>query len=142
MGAVVAGLGAVALYGALQIQNLDDQGLRSYTFPLLIGLLLLATGGTLATSAYRAGQDKPLEWPDQAGFRRMAVVLGSVALFVALMEFTGFPLGAAILLAFQVWYLGRDRWYVPVAAGLLTGIVIYVVFIKVLGLTLPAGPLL
>ncbi len=83
MGAVVAGLGAVALYGALQIQNLDDQGLRSYTFPLLIGLLLLATGGTLATSAYRAGQDKPLEWPDQAGFRRMAVVLGSVALFVA-----------------------------------------------------------
>lgn len=135
-------LGALVVVGALQIQDPTEAGgLRSYTFPLLIGILLLVTGLNLAVVSWRSTDGSQVDWPDRAGFSRMGVVAASLALFILVMELVGFVIGAALLMAFQVWYLGRDRWYIPASAGLVTGAVIYIIFVKVLGLSLPTGPL-
>jgi hypothetical protein len=57
------------------------------------------------------------------------------------MQPLGMPLGSVVLVGFLVWYLGSYR---PVTAGLLglaTGVIIYVVFIRLLSLSFPIGPL-
>jgi uncharacterized membrane protein YccC len=53
----------------------------------------------------------------------------------------GMPLGSGLLVGFLVWYLGGYRPITAALLGLATGVTIYVVFIHLLNLSFPIGPL-
>ena len=69
------------------------------------------------------------------------MVLAATAVYVASLSLVGFPLASLVFVTGLAAYLGRGGWPSAIAAGLGTALVLYAVFIRLLGLSLPAGPL-
>ncbi|MBI5905686.1 MAG: tripartite tricarboxylate transporter TctB family protein [Deltaproteobacteria bacterium] len=141
-GGVIALLGAVVILAASQIRGDVEERLPPRTLPYVVGFLTLAGGLALAVKSYRyRGEDPRVDWPDSAGWVRIGVHLLLLALFAALMDPLGMPIATALYVAVAIGYMDRKR----VAAALLTGavsaLVVYFLFIKLLGLTFPLGPL-
>ena len=140
--ATAAGLlGAGVLLGARGIERQAGEGLTPRAFPVAIAVALLASGGALAVTAWRGAEDRRrLDWPPRDGFRRMAVVLAATAVYVASLSVAGFPLASLVFVTALTAYLGRGGWPSAAAAGIGTALVLYAVFIRLLGLALPSGP--
>ena len=109
-------------------------------FPTVIGLLLIVVGALAAVTAWRSPPRALAEWPTPDRAKRIAVILISVAAYVAVIKLLGMPLATFMVVSFEVWYLGSYRWYVPIAVGVCAAAVLYFVFMVGLGLTFPAGP--
>ena len=109
-------------------------------FPTLVGLLLIFVGVLAAVTAWRGSSLSNVEWPASDRAKRIAVILASVAAYVAVIDLLGMPLATFMVVSFEVWYLGSYRWYVPIAVGVCAAAVLYFVFMVGLGLTFPAGP--
>ena len=142
-GAFLALLGLAATWASSQIDEGAGGHLHPRNFPLLLGVLLFIGGAGLAVHALtaKAGADKAIGWPDRRGWKLWCIALAALVLYVGL----SIPLGVLICTFFFVagfiWYFGR---YNPmVAAAWALGVVafVYVVFIWLLELTLPMGPL-
>jgi hypothetical protein len=135
-------LGLVVVVAASQIKGAPDVRMQPRTLPLILGLIVGVAGAALTFRAWRYhGPVRTVPWPDRAGLRRVLTTLAALAVFLFLMQPLGMPLGSVVLVGFLVWYLGSYR---PVTAGLIglaTGVVIYVVFIRLLSLSFPIGPL-
>ena len=106
----------------------------------MIGLLLIVVGALAAVTAWRSPPRALAEWPTADRAKRIAVMLVSVAAYVAVIDLLGMPLATFLVVSFEVWYLGDYRWYVPVVVGVLAAAILYFVFMVGLGLTFPAGP--
>lgn len=147
MGDVISGvflvlLGLIVILAAFQIKGAPDVRMQPRTLPLILGCIVGVAGAALAIRAwiYR-GPVRTVPWPDQIGLRRVLITLGALIVFLFLMGPLGMPLGSGLLVCFLVWYLGGYR---PIYAGLLglaTGGMIYGVFIRLLNLSFPIGPL-
>jgi hypothetical protein len=57
------------------------------------------------------------------------------------MDPLGLPLSTFLYLAFAIWYLNRSRWLMALLIALITGGMSEVLFIRLLGLSFPAGVL-
>jgi len=135
-------LGLVVVVAAFQIKGAPDVRMQPRTLPLILGCIVGVAGAALALRAwlYR-GPARTVPWPDRTGIRRVLITLAALIVFLFLVQPLGMPLGSSLLVGFLVWYLGDYR---PVYAGLLglaTGGVIYGVFIRLLNLSFPIGPL-
>ena len=86
-------------------------------FPTVIGLLLIVVGVLAAVTAWRGPPHALAEWPTLDRAKRIAVILVSIAAYVAVIDLLGMPLATFMVVSFQVWYLGSYRWYVPIAVG-------------------------
>ena len=135
-------LGLVVVLAAFQIKGAPDVRMQPRTLPLILGCIVGVAGAALAIRAWiYHGPVRTVPWPDQTGLRRVLITLAALVVFLFLMEPLGMPLGSCLLVGFLVWYLGDYR---PISAGLLglaTGGMIYVVFIRLLNLSFPIGPL-
>ncbi len=141
-GSVLALLGLVVVWAALRIQGSPDVRLDPRTLPLTLGWTILAVGASLFLRAWRfEGEDPPIKWPDRAGAMRVLVSLASLIAYLALLDPLGIPLSTLLFVTFLVWYLGRYGVVFAVALGLASGATVYVVFIRLLQLTFPVGPL-
>lgn len=109
-------------------------------FPTVVGLLLIFVGVLAAVTAWRGSSGSNVDWPAPDRAKRIAVILVSVAVYVAVINLVGMPLATFLVVSFEVWYLGTYRWYVPIAVGLCAAAVLYFVFMVGLGLTFPASP--
>ncbi|MEW6334467.1 MAG: tripartite tricarboxylate transporter TctB family protein [Thermodesulfobacteriota bacterium] len=141
-GVFLALLGVVVVLAAFQIKGAPDVRMQPRTLPLILGFIVGVAGAALALRAwlYR-GPARVVPWPDRVGTLRVGVTLAALVVFLFLVEPLGMPLGSGLLVGFLVWYLGGHR---PIYAGLLglaTGGVIYAVFIRLLNLSFPIGPL-
>jgi putative tricarboxylic transport membrane protein len=135
-------LGALVLVTARSIEREAGEGLTPRAFPVAIALALLASGGAVAVAAWRRAEDgHTLDWPGRDGFLRMGVILAATVVYVASLSFAGFPLASLFFVTGLTAYLGRGGWPSAAAAGVGTALVLYAVFIRLLGLSLPAGPL-
>lgn len=135
-------LGAFVLVSARSIEREAGEGLTPRAFPVVIALALLASGGAVAAAAWRRAEDGgTLDWPGRDGFLRMGVLLAATAAYVASLSAAGFPLASLLLVTGLAAYLGRGGWRSAAAAGVGVGLVLYAVFIRLLGLALPSGPL-
>jgi hypothetical protein len=135
-------LGALVLVSARSIEREAGEGLTPRAFPVAIALVLLASGGVVAVAARRRAEDGgTLDWPARDGFLRMGVVLAATVVYVASLSAAGFPLASLLFVTGLTAYLGRGGWASAAAAGVGTALVLYAVLIRVLGLSLPAGPL-
>lgn len=141
-GIFLALLGLVVVVAAFQIKGAPDVRMQPRTLPLILGCIVGVAGAALALRAwFYRGPARVVPWPDRVGTLRVCVSFAALVVFLFLVEPLGMPLSSSLLVGFLVWYLGG---YGPIFAGLVglvTGGTIYVVFIRLLGLSFPIGPL-
>jgi putative tricarboxylic transport membrane protein len=141
-GVVLALLGLVAAWASTSIDEGAGGHLHPRTFPMLIGILLVAGGGALAVSAAVSNTvGKPIDWPDSKGWKLWLAALAGLVLFVGLSLPLGFLLCSFLFVAAFIRHFGRYSLPLAIACGLGVALFIYIVFIRLLDLTLPLGPL-
>ena len=141
-GCFIALLGAVVIVAASQIRGDIEERLPPRTLPYVVGFMTLAGGAGLAVKSWRfRGQDPEILWPGREGWVRIAVNMLLLALFTALMDPLGMPIATALYVASSIWYIDRKRIIPAVLTGAGSAVVVYYLFIKLLGLSFPMGPL-
>jgi putative tricarboxylic transport membrane protein len=144
-GFFLALLGVVVLIAASQITGGMEERLPPRTLPYILGVTLLAASIMLIIKSWRfKGENPAIKWPDRKGFIRVIVNLLALAVYIALIDPLGMPIATTLYIAFTVWYLwlGRHRIFYGVLSGLLSGAVVWWLFIHFLELSFPLGPLL
>ena len=142
MGCFFALLGIFIIYASTFIQGGAAHQLPPDTFPKVVGVLLLLCGSGLALKAWTIkGTDLPIHWPDGQGVRTILVTLASLGCYIALLNPLGMPLATFLYLSFSIWYLNHSKWLLALVIALITAVISYYLFIRVLGLSFPAGPL-
>ena len=141
-GVFLALLGLAAAWASTSIDEGAGGQLHPRTFPVLIGVLLVLGGGVLAVAGRMDRHTgKTIDWPDSRGWRLWSTALASLIVYVGLALPLGFIVCSFLFVAGFIWYFGR--YSLPVAVAWASGVTVfvYVVFIRLLELTLPMGPL-
>ncbi len=146
MPALLVGVALFLVVGIAEMQVADDSELFGpKAFPTMVVVVLLVVAVLLTISIVR---DPEVPQPVQDGdggtapvtnWRAMAVTVGSVALFIALLETAGWIVAAAVLFTGVSTGLGSRRYLLNIGVGLAIASVIQLVFVGLLGLSLPAG---
>jgi hypothetical protein len=135
-------LGLIVVWAAFQIKGAPDVRMQPRTLPLILGCIVTVAGVALALRAWRyRGPARMVPWPNRRGLLRVLTTLGTLVAFLLLLQPLGMPLGSGLLVSFLAWNLGGYR---PIRAGFLglaTGGTIWLVFIHLLQLSFPIGPL-
>ena len=141
-GTILALLGLIAAWASTSIDEGAGGHLHPRTFPMLIGMLLVLGGGALAVSGAAAKTaGKPIDWPDAKGWKLWLIAFAGLVLFVGLSLPLGFLVCSFLFVAAFIRYFGRYSLPVAFAWGMGVTLFIYAVFIRLLDLTLPMGPL-
>jgi len=141
-GTFIALLGAVVIVAASQIRGDVEERLPPRTLPYVVGFMTLAGGLGLAVKSYRfRGEDPEIEWPEKDGWVRIGVNLLLLALFTALMDPLGMPITTGLYVTGAIWYMDRKRILAALLTGAGSAVAVYYLFIKLLGLNFPLGPL-
>lgn len=141
-GVVISLLGAVVVVAASQIRGDVEERLPPRTLPYVVGFMTFSGGMSLAVKSYRfRGDDPEIQWPDKDGWVRVGVNLLLLALFTALMDPVGMPIATALYVAAAIWYMDRSRVLAALLTGAGSAVIVYFLFIRLLGLNFPLGPL-
>jgi hypothetical protein len=140
VGCFVALFGIFIIYASTLITGGAAHRLPPRTFPMIVGILLLLCGGGLALKSWSIREaDLAIKWPDGEGFRTILVMLASLGFYIVLMNPLGLPLATFLYIAFSIWYLKRSKWLMAIVISLITAVISYILFIRLLGLSFPAG---
>ena len=134
--------GLVVLYAATKITGGMEERLPPRTLPYFLGTTVLLAGALLAIKSWRyRGPDFVIKWPGKAGFVRVIITFVSLLIYTYLIDLIGMPVATALFVAFLVWYLsrGRHRLLAAVLTGVISGVVVYYLFIRFLELSFPVG---
>lgn len=143
VGLLIALFGIFIIYASTLIAGGAAHRLPPETFPMVVGVLLLLCGGGLALKSWSIrGADFPIHWPDGEGVRTILVTLASIACYILLLNRLGLPLASFVYIAFSIWYLKRSKWLLAIVISLITAVISYYLFIRLLALSFPAGPFL
>ena len=104
----------------------------------LVAILLAVLGFAHLPVAFKRS-DVDVEWTDWLAVGWVAIALASLTASVAFGG--GFILGSTHLFAFTARAFGRHAVLVDLAIGLVLAILVFLLFNKLLSLTLPMGPL-
>lgn len=141
-GGVIALLGAVVILAASQIRGDVEERLPPRTLPYVVGFMTLAGGLALAVKSYRfRGEDPEIQWPKKDGWIRIGVNLLLLVLFTAFMDPLGMPITTGLYVAAAIWYMDRRQILTALLTGAGSAVVVYYLFIRLLGLSFPLGPL-
>lgn len=139
-------LTAVYFYATSQIPTLEiGDPLGPKAFPRLLGIGMLITAAMLFGEIWRARKTEPAAStsPSQPESRRhYAVVAGVVAVtfvYFLVFEKLGYIIATAIYLTVLTAYFHPRKWMSNVLTAVLFSIGSYVMFVKLLGTTLPSG---
>jgi putative tricarboxylic transport membrane protein len=142
-GCFIAVFGVFVLFSSMGISVAGVHRLSPRTFPYVVGILLLLCGIGLAVRSSRLrGEDRAIPWPDGKGIQTIVVTLLGLAAYIAVMGRLGMPLATFLYIALYTWYLKPSRWWLALLIGLIVAVLTYTVFIRLLGLSLPAGEFL
>lgn len=143
-GAIFAVLGAVVLVHVQSFPTIPGQQYGPGLFPGTIAAGFVVCGVMLIVNGLRQREGGWIRFgpwlrsPDQR--RAMLVVIAGVAVYIAFADKVGFLLLAPLLLC--AWLRSfRVRWRTAVVAALVTTLVIWYVFYKLLRVPLPWGVL-
>jgi putative tricarboxylic transport membrane protein len=140
--AVAAALTALGLFFLLGARAIPGEeayaGVGPRVFPTLIGAGLTAIGAALAVAVGRGREGHASGERDRAP---VVWVVSGLVLATLTVERVGFPVAAAVLFALTARAFGSRRLPRDVAAGLALGVVVWLIFSRGLGVSLPGGPL-
>jgi putative tricarboxylic transport membrane protein len=144
-GVIIAMLGAVVLVHVQGFPNIPGQQYGPGLFPGSIAAGFIVCGVLLIISGLRGRNGNPwleagawMRSPQQ--LRAVAAIIAGMAAYIVLADFVGFLILAPILLF--VWFLALGvRWTTAIIAAVLTTLVIWYAFYKLLRVPLPWGVL-
>lgn len=138
VGVLLLALAAIVYYDASQQTITSNYGLGPTAMPYVacIGLVLLGLAHLFV--AFREGLPKP-EDADRGAL--LWIVGGLIGLIACIAIGAGFVAAITILFACTARGFGRRALAVDAAIGFVLGLVIFLVFAKLLTLLLPVGPL-
>ncbi len=149
LGAVAVAVGAGMAWAAQgYAAEISYEPVGPRAFPLLLSALMVAAGAWLvvrpgAAAASHAPADGNA---DAAGapatrwrhLKPLALALAAIAVYVTLFQWLGFPLATA-LMALPVGMAFGGSWRQSLAGGVGMGVVLYLMFDKLLDVILPTG---
>lgn len=144
----VAGLGVFALVRASSIRvPIASGALGPRTLPYIVGALLLVVGVATIIGILRGerGQAELSEDVDPDEATQWSTVGILIALFVVhalLIQPLGWPVAGAVLFTGAAWTFGARPWLRVAVGGIVLALLVQFVFAGLLGVSLPAGPLL
>jgi len=142
-GAFLTLLGLLTVWASTDIGEGAGGHLHPRTFPMLLGICLFLGGAVLAVGSWlsKLEADKMIDWPDRTGWKFWVTALVSLIAYVGLSDPLGFPICTFLFVAGFIWHFGRYNPLVAVAWA--SGVVafVYFVFVRLLDMTLPMGPL-
>ena len=120
----------------LQILSPYDLGPKVMPIVVSIGLTLLAIGNGIGALQGNLPARDSLDW------KPIVLILGGLACLIVFIAIGGgFMIGTAILFATTSAAFGRKAFISDLLIGAVLAVIIYLLFGKVLALSLPAGPL-
>jgi putative tricarboxylic transport membrane protein len=131
-------LALVIFWDMSRLEISSTYGLGPKAMPIVVatGLLLLAIGNL--AMALTSG----LPEPEPADPRPILLILGGLAVLIALIGLGGgFIPATAILFAATAAAFGRRAFHIDLLIGAVLATAVYLLFDKLLTLSLPAGPL-
>ena len=139
--AVLLSLAAAASVGAWRLGLGDVHNPGPGLIPLAAAVLLglMALGQLVRVAAGGESDVAPRPFA-QSRWGTVAIVLGSVGGFGALIDTLGFGLSTFLMLGVLFSTVARKRWWVALTAAAAIAVVARLAF-RALGLQLPAGPL-
>ena len=146
LGGAVIGLGLVWLHGGLSLPQVATYAVVGPGFfPSVIGAGLVVLGLLLLVAVARGEPFQPQEAEDadvsrpasRAAFW-MTVAAGVIPVFV--IRPLGFPIAATLAFALTARAFGSRRIALDLGVGFLLGVACWLVFSRLLGLTLPGFP--
>ncbi|MCI2418136.1 tripartite tricarboxylate transporter TctB family protein [Saccharopolyspora sp. K220] len=139
--------GALMLLGAVLVivdaARLPDSSsaMGPAAMPMIVGVLLGIVGiGLLAQARIKlAAATTGTAWQSRAGLRVLALV-GVLVLFAVLLPLLGYVVTSAGLFVGTALLLGAPRTWQLVAYGWALAATVFLVFDRLIGLSLPSGP--
>ncbi|HYD63502.1 MAG TPA: tripartite tricarboxylate transporter TctB family protein [Noviherbaspirillum sp.] len=122
---------AAAAWGYAAPVEYEPVGPRA--FPLLLALVMASCGAWLAL---RPAQHA--DWPQGNRLGRITICAGAIVVYALLFQLLGFIL-ATVLMALPAGRVFGGTWRQCIAGGIGLGIVLYLMFDKVLDVVLPLG---
>lgn len=141
-GMVIAGLllliALVMFWDASAMQGATTYGMGPKAMPFVIGtgMAVLAIGNFVL--AWRG------DYPERESFdpKAIALILGGLAALIAIIGLGGgFIPATAVLFAATATAFGRRAIHIDLAIGAVLGFAVFLLFDKLLTLSLPAGPI-
>jgi putative tricarboxylic transport membrane protein len=103
--------------------------------------LTIAAGGLRAASRRTASGTASPDRVDRSGLGRVVSTLVALVVTLALVAYLGFVTSVLLFLLFLTLFVQRLRPVVGVPVSLITVALVYVVFVRLLGVPMPVGPL-
>jgi len=129
---------AVIAWDSTTLQLAPTYGLGPKMMAYVVAAGMAVIGIANLIMAWQGG------FPERESYdpKAIALILGGFAALIAIIAFGGgFIPATAVLFAATAAAFGRKAVHIDLGIGLVLGIVVYLLFDKVLTLSLPAGPL-
>ena len=138
VGLLLLAAAAIVAFDASRQTITSNYGVGPTAMPYVVCAGLAVLGLAHFIVAVKDGLPKP----EAADGKALLWIIGGLVGLVACIAFGGgFIIATAIIFACTARGFGRDALIVDLAIGAVLGTVIYLVFLKLLTLSLPAGPL-
>lgn len=116
-------------------------------FPYMVGGATVAVGAALAIRILRGDQGPAEEGEDidpnaTTSWRAVGIISVAFLAHALLINVIGWPLAVTLMFGIVAWALGARGIIRPLVAGGVTSIIIWLLFVKALGVVLPGGILL
>ena len=135
---ILLALAAAVFWDMNRLELNAVYGVGPKAMPILVGTGLALLGIGNAIIAVRGGLPKR----ETVDMTAILLILGGLAGLIALIALGGgFILATAVLFAAVARAFGRRAILADLLIGLVLGILAYLLFAKLLGLTLPLGPI-
>jgi len=139
---VWASFGALFAVGAWQ-QGLMRRGIPGPGFlPFFSGLVLvLVSLGVLIPALARASAKRRSFFPESASRRRILIAVAALATYGIALEYLGYLLTTLLFMLSIAQLIERRSWGRVAALACLTAVLSYLLFVVLLEVPLPKGPL-
>ena len=138
LGVVALGIGVAAVTATLPSEG-GYAGIGPNFIPAVVAGGIIVLGLWLALEAFTGGWRKPAEQPE--AFQRNPFLWVSAGLFahMLLIAWAGFVIAGTVLFACVARGFGSTRWLRNGAIGLALSVAIFLFFVRLLNVSLPAG---
>ena len=138
LGVVALGVGVAAVTATLPSEG-GYAGIGPNFIPAVVGAGIILLGVWLSIEAFTGGWRKRAEEVEVFEKNPFLWVSGGLFAHMALIGWAGFVIAGTVLFACVARGFGSPRWVRNVAVGLVMSIGIFLFFVKLLNVNLPAG---
>jgi len=138
-GIVVLVLSLAVMEGARRMPASATFGPGPGFLPFWLGALMAVLGVLLLIRGRRGPGGRV--FPGPAGLVPVGLTLAGLAGYILLLGRLGFLLATGLLAAFLLGVVERERWWLALCVGALNALALYLVFHRLLGVTLPRNAL-